>query len=237
MILDTEFKQRIAKLEKVIKIKFTNENLLFAAIIHRSFPNEHPEKNYSTNERLEFLGDAILEFLTSEFLYEKFPKEQEGTLTSYRAALVKTENLSEVARSLNLQEYLLMSKGEFTLGNSSNASILADLYEAILGAIYLDQGIDNCKKFLKWTVWDKIDIIVKENLHIDPKTKFQTEAQLRLKITPSYEIISEEGKDHDKIFKAIAKLKTKIVGEGSGRTKQAAEQEAAYSAIQNLKFE
>jgi len=237
MYEENEIQKKILNLEKVIKVEFNQKELLFSAIIHRSFPNEHPEKKYTSNERLEFLGDAILEYLTSEFLYFKFPSEQEGTLTSYRAALVKTENLAEVAKKMNLHEFLLMSKGEFALGNSSNSSILADLFEAILGAIYLDRGIETCKKFLRWSVWNKIDMIVRENLHIDPKTKLQTEAQLHLKITPSYEIIYEEGKDHEKTFKAVAKLKSQIVGEGIGRTKQAAEQEAALNAIQNLKFE
>jgi ribonuclease-3 len=237
MELKPELKENLIKLEEIIGARFNDLKLLQAAIVHRSYPNEHPEENFSSNERLEFLGDAILEFLTSEFLYNKFPDEQEGILTIYRAALVKTDNLAGVARELKLNEYILMSRGEFALGNSSNVSILADLFEAILGAIYLDMGLEKCKVFLNKVVWFKIDEIVRENLHIDPKTKLQSESQLRLKITPSYEIISEIGKDHNKEFTAVAKLKNSVAGKGIGKSKQAAEQNAASDAIKNLKYD
>lgn len=222
------------KLQKILNVNFNSPQLLFQALTHRSFPNEHPQEHYMNNERLEFLGDAILEFLTSEFLYGKFVDDQEGLLTSYRAALVKTENLAIVAKKLNLQDYIYMSKGEFALGNSSNISILADTFEAILGAIYIDQGLQKCKEILQTLVWCEIDEIVRSNLHIDPKTKLQIESQLSLKITPTYEIISENGKDHEKTFQAVVKIKSKVIGQGSGLSKQAAEQNAASDALANL---
>lgn len=220
----------IKELEKTLKLKIDNPKLYEQAFVHRSYINESDhDKN---NERLEFLGDAVLELITTEALYEKFPNQPEGKLTSFRSALVKGENLAEVARKLNLGKYLKLSKGEEKSGGREKNYILANTVEAIIGAIYLDQGYETSKIFIKTHILPDIEDIINLGLHVDPKTKFQELAQEHENITPEYKVIKESGPDHKKNFTMGVYLEDNLIAQGSGSSKQKAEAEAAQKALE-----
>lgn len=223
----------VDKIEKVIGVEFKKKEFLKTAFTHRSYLNENKTVK-EQNERLEYLGDAVLEFLVSKYLYKTYPKRQEGDLTSFRSAIVKTETLADTARSMNYGKYILMSRGEGNTGGRDKDYLLANTFESVLGAIYLDRGMTVCEKFLKSVLFPRIKDIVSNRLDIDPKTKFQEIAQDLYKITPDYEIISETGPDHNKRFIMAVYLGSKEHGRGSGTSKQRAEEDAAQSALTKI---
>lgn len=217
------------KVEKIIKINFKDKALLENAFVHRSFLNEN-KSHKEHNERLEFLGDAVLELVVTEYLYVSFPNP-EGDLTNWRSALVKTESISEAAKKLGFEEFLLMSRGERTSNGRSRQLILANCFEAVVGAIYLDQGFEVAKKFISENLLVNLPKIIEEKLYIDPKSHFQEVAQEREGITPRYELVTEEGPDHDKKFTIAVLIGKKEWGRGIGASKQLAQQDAAATAL------
>ena len=222
----------------VLSLGITPKNMDYftEAFTHRSFINERRKEKagLSHNERLEFLGDAVLELIASEYLFAKYPNRPEGELTSFRAATVKTESLAYTARSLEYGQHLLMSHGEEATGGREKDYLLANTYEAVLGAIYLDQGYEACKEFVYRTLIPKVETIVEQRLDIDAKTKFQELAQEIFKLTPNYDLVSESGPDHDKIFEMAVKVGDKTYGIGKGSTKQKAEESAAQKALEEI---
>lgn len=210
---------------------FKNAHLLETALTHRSALNEGTSKATESNERLEFLGDAVLELLTTTFLYDAFPTASEGALTAYRSALVKTTSLASVAQKLNIGQRILMSKGEEAGGGRENSSLLADTFEAILGALYLDQGLSAVEKFLDTNLFGDIERILAEKLYKDPKSELQEIVQADGLQTPSYQVISEKGPDHDKIFTISVSIGQEVIATGLGKSKQQAQQAAAETAI------
>lgn len=217
-------------------VTFTNSALLITALTHRSALNEEASQAQESNERLEFLGDAVLELATTRYLYDHFPNQPEGDLTAYRSALVKTTTLAEMAEDLELGERIFMSKGEEATGGRSNPSLLADTMEAFIGALYLDQGFEAVTKFLTEHLFPKITKIQEEKLYKDPKSELQELVQAKGFDAPVYEVTQEIGPDHDKEFTVQVKIGDIIKGTGSGRSKQLAQQAAAAEAIANGPF-
>ncbi|MEK7134515.1 MAG: ribonuclease III [Patescibacteria group bacterium] len=224
--------KNFSEFEEKIGVEFKNKDLLKQAFTHRSYLNEHPRTGLSHNERLEFLGDAVLELAVTDYLYDAFPNETEGELTSYRAALVNTTSLSRAAQDLNMNKYLLLSKGEAKDTGKAREYILANTFESVLGAIYLDRGHKIAEKFVRARLVPYMEDVIKHRLWQDAKSHFQEEAQERVGATPSYKVLGEVGPDHEKEFTVGVFLKTEIVAEGQGRSKQDAEQEAARKALQ-----
>lgn len=221
-------------LQEKLQVRFNNLELLKNALIHRSYLNEIQNKdNMAHNERLEYLGDAVLELIITEFLFHTYPDFKEGELTSFRAATVRTSSLAETAQLLKLGDYLYLSKGEEMTGGRQRPYILANTFEALLGAIFLDQGLETAKDFVRRVLIPKISEIVTNRLDIDSKSKFQELAQEHYGITPIYELISEKGPDHAKEFIMAVKIGSKIFGQGSGHNKQEAESSAALEALNN----
>ena len=226
-------RKEVSELAKMIGVEYLEDGHLKQAVVHRSYLNEHHDFPLDHNERLEFLGDAVLELVVTEFLYAKFD-DPEGDLTNYRAALVNGQNLAKVARTLNIQEYLYLSRGEAKDDNEKARNyILANTMEAIIGAIYLDFGWDESKVFITKFILSTLDEILEKKLYIDPKSLFQEEAQARFSMTPTYKVLEESGPDHNKTFKIGAYLGKELVGEGVGTSKQEAQIEAARNAIEN----
>ncbi len=217
--------------EQKIGIAFNDHNLLKQAFTHRSYINENRGSGMEHNERLEFLGDAVLELVITDFLYKKFPNEDEGVLTSYRSALVNADTCSGIALTLSVNEFMLLSKGESKDVGRARQYILANALEAIIGAIYLDQGYDSAKDFIEKNFTPLIDKIMAEGLHIDAKSLFQEKAQEFDSQTPSYKTIKETGPDHDKKFTVAVYVGNEKVAEGVGASKQDAEQDAAQNAL------
>jgi ribonuclease III len=211
---------------------FQNQALLHNALTHRSALNENISPSSDSNERLEFLGDAVLELATTEFLYDKFPKEPEGILTAYRSALVKTTTLAELAQELSLGDKLYMSKGEEATGGRDNIGLLADTMEAIIGALYLDQGFEAVKTFLNQYLFVKFADIKKQKLYRDAKSMLQEVVQAQGFDAPTYEVVQEVGPDHDKQFTVKVVVGKSEAGRGSGKSKQAAQQAAAAQALE-----
>jgi ribonuclease-3 len=221
-----------SKLEEVIGVKFKNKDFLKQALVHRSYLNEHPDFKLSHNERLEFLGDAVLEIIVTESLFHSFPNTPEGDLTNWRASLVNSKMLSEVASNINLEKYLFLSRGEAKDKNKkARQYILANAVEALIGAIYLDQGIKSAKKFVKSKILSKLDYILKHKLYLDPKSKFQEKAQEEIGVTPHYKVLRESGPDHAKIFEVGLYVGDELVSTGKGSSKQEAQVEAASKGI------
>ena len=213
---------------------FQNKELFENAFIHRSYLNENPAWKLGSNERLEFLGDAILEFITSEHLYKTYDQEPEGRLTAYRSSLVKTETLAALAKELDFGSRSKLSKGEDDSGGRESDYLLADTFEAFIGALYLDQGIPACRKFLEETLFQKLGKIVETKAYKDYKSTLQEIAQEKKNFTPLYKVLDERGPDHNKIFKVGVIIRGKQEGVGEGNSKQRAEVEAARSALENL---
>jgi ribonuclease-3 len=222
------------KIGEVLGVAFASPDLVKRAFIHRSYINEHPKAGLEHNERLEFLGDAVLELVVTDHLYRNY-ENPEGELTSWRSALVKTESLAEVAEKLSLGQYLLMSHGEVKSGGRSRTALLANLIEAIIGALYLDQGYEAAATFIQTQLIAGLPNILASGAYIDAKSKFQEIAQERDGITPHYEVMSEEGPDHDKIFTVGVFLGKKELGRGNGASKQAGQQAAAADALSRYK--
>lgn len=222
------------KLEQIIGSKVeSNLDLYKRAFIHRSYLNETTENN--SNERLEFLGDAVLQLLTSQFLFKTYTNDPEGILTAYRAALVNTVSLAEEAKRLGYGELLFMSKGEEATGGRDREYILANTFESLLGALYLDKGLEFCDKFLHENLFYKIDKIIKNEDYKDKKSLFQEVSQEKYSITPIYKVLSETGPDHDKTFEVGVYLDTKLIAKGKGSSKQKAESSAAENALNSIK--
>lgn len=221
-------------LEKKLKLNFKNKDLLIQAFVHRSYLNEHPGFRLSHNERLEFLGDAVLELIVTEYLYEQYSNKTEGELTNWRAALVNANQLAEAAREIGLGDFLLLSKGEEKDNSKARRYILANTFEALVGSIYLDLGYKVSKEFIKKHLLNKLPQIIEEGLFKDPKSRFQEKAQERLGTTPSYKVLEEWGPDHAKHFIVGVFLNEELIAKGQGSSKQEAEIEAAKEAL-NIK--
>lgn len=218
-------------LEKTIGVKFKKKDLYNTAFIHRSYVNEHRGEKVKDNERLEFLGDAVLELVATKHLFEKYPNQSEGQMTSYRSALVKGKHLAEVGVELELGQYLFLSRGEERSGGRTKKYILANVVEALIGAIYLDHGYEKTEKFIEKFVLKKLDEIIEQELHIDAKSRFQEEAQEREGVTPHYEVLEEKGPDHKKDFTMGAYIGDKLIAKGEGASKKKAENDAAEKAL------
>jgi ribonuclease-3 len=213
--------------------EFQNTSLLQRALTHTSFINEHAgETNEEDNERLEFLGDAVLDFIAGAWLFDKFPGLDEGKLTTLRAALVRVETLARFARQIDLSDKLRLGKGELDTGGRNRNNILGDAFEAVIGAIYLDQGIDAARAFVLPFLEQTTPNIVEANADRDPKSKLQEWSQGTLGVTPHYKLVGTEGPDHAKIFTVEVRLGEQIVAQGSGTSKQMAEQVAAREALE-----
>ena len=223
--------KELKELFQKIKISPKEESLFLTALTHKSFSNESGKEH---NERLEFLGDAVLELAVTESLFLQFPTLPEGDLTSLRSALVRRESLADIAKDIDLGSFLKLSRGEETAKGREKSYILANTVEALIGAIFLDQGFDKSKDFIKNFILIKVDKIYKEKSHIGPKTAFQEFAQEEYSITPHYKLLQHEGPDHEKIFTMGAFLKADKVGEGYGSSKQKAESDAAKNALKNF---
>ncbi len=220
------------KLEKKLRVTFKNKKLLLQALTHRSYLNENPTFEVGHNERLEFLGDAVLELISTARLYDLYPEKPEGELTSLRAALVNAEMLAAVASSMDINDFLLLSRGERKDTGRARHYILANAYEAIVGATYLDQGYAVAESFIDRTLFERLGEVVEKKLWKDPKSTFQEEAQEKLGVTPSYRVVGEIGPDHQKRFSVGVYLGSTLVAEGTGHSKQEAEVEAARSALE-----
>ena len=220
------------RLEKDIEISFKDKNLLKTTFIHRSYLNEHPQESLPHNERLEFLGDSVLGLVVSEKLYTRFPTYPEGDLTNLRSSLVNAKTLSKAAISLNLGDYLFLSKGEEATGGRKRLYILANTFEALIGAVYLDQGVDMATVLIEKKLLIFLDHIIKNKLYKDFKSLLQEKSQEKIGFTPVYKVTDEKGPDHAKIFKIAVFLRNKKIAEGEGNSKQSAEQEAAKAALE-----
>ncbi|OGH93794.1 MAG: ribonuclease III [Candidatus Magasanikbacteria bacterium RIFOXYD2_FULL_41_14] len=227
-----EIKERkFALLQKHLGIKFKRPELLVQAFVHRSYLNEHRDFPCGHNERLEFLGDAVLELVVTEFLFNEYGNP-EGELTNWRAALVNANTLAAVAYEIGLEPYLFLSHGEAKdAGTKARDYIMANLFEALNGAIYLDHGYEASRQFIARFVLTKLENIFENNLHMDAKSRFQESAQEILGITPTYKVLKEEGPDHAKNFVVGAFLEKELVAEGMGTSKQEAQTESAEAAL------
>lgn len=221
-----------ALLEKKLKVKFKDKDLLTQAFTHRSYLNENPKFGIYHNERLEFLGDAVLELAVTEYLYKKYPQKPEGELTSWRAALVNAKILSRLAKETDFNDFLLLSKGEAKEIGKARQYILANTFEAFVGSLYLDQGYKTCQKFIEKCVIKELASIIESQLYRDSKSRFQEEAQEKRGITPTYKVVKEWGPDHAKKFIIGVFLRDELVAEGEGLSKQEAEEVAAKNALE-----
>jgi ribonuclease-3 len=222
----------IKALENKIGITFKNKDLIKQALVHRSYLNEHPDFSVGHNERLEFLGDAVLEIIITEYLFVNYPDTPEGDLTNWRSSLVNAKMLYLVADELGVEDHLLLSKGEAKDKNTkARQYILANSIEAIIGAIYLDQGIEAATVFVNKNILSKLDSILKDELYLDPKSRFQELAQEKEGITPIYKTLKEEGPDHEKLFTVGLYLDEALISEGVGLSKQEAQVQAAILGL------
>jgi ribonuclease III len=218
-------------LAKTLGIKFKDEDLLTEALTHRSYLNEFPRWRLPHNERLEYLGDAVLELLVSEELFAKFPEHPEGQLTVLRAALVNYQILAKVAEKIGLQQFILMSRGEKKDTGKAREVILANAMEAVIGAVYLDQGFEVTRSFVKKFVMDNLDEVLKTKSYRDAKSELQEFVQEKLKVTPTYDVLEESGPAHKRTFTMGVYFGGKLIAEGKGASKQEAELAAAKSAL------
>lgn len=219
-------------LEKKLNLKFKNKNFLIQAFVHRSYLNENPSFWLSHNERLEFLGDAVLELVVTEYLFQNYPKKPEGELTNWRAALVNAKMLAEIAKDLDFNDFLLLSRGEAKEVGKARQYILANTLEAFIGGLYLDQGYKACQDFIDKHLIKELPQIIEKRLFKDAKSLFQEEAQERVGITPTYKVLEEWGPDHAKRFIIGVFLREELVAKGEGSSKQEAEVQAAKNALE-----
>lgn len=225
----------IEALNNKLNLNLHNEDLFLTAFTHRSYLNEHPSYKLPSNERLEFLGDAVLQFLSSKYLYSKFQSLPEGDLTNLRASVVKTESLAYESRRLEFGTHLLLSKGEEGTGGRDREYILANTFESFLGALFMEKGILDCEKFLEENLFYKVEDTVQKDSYKDPKTRFQEKVQEQKKTTPVYKIIESWGSEHEKNFKVGVYVDGDLFAEGLGSSKQKAEQDAANKGLDKLK--
>ncbi|OGI69014.1 ribonuclease III [Candidatus Nomurabacteria bacterium RIFCSPLOWO2_01_FULL_42_20] len=217
--------------EKKVKITFKNKDLLKQAFVHRSYLNENPQLGIGHNERLEFLGDAVLELIVTNYLYNRYPSETEGAMTSYRSALVNALILSEIAAKLGISDYLMLSRGETRDTGRARQYILANTFEALIGAIYLDQGYETAEDFISRYLLVRVNEVVSGKLWQDSKSYVQEMAQEHFGLTPAYKVLSETGPDHDKQFTVGIYFGNELITKGKGKSKQEAEQQAAEKAL------
>ncbi|OGI16535.1 MAG: ribonuclease III [Candidatus Moranbacteria bacterium RIFCSPHIGHO2_02_FULL_40_12b] len=229
--MSISIQEKLKNLSKKIKLKFKNLDLLQEALTHRSYLNENRSYKINHNERLEFLGDAVLELVVTEHLYNNFPNP-EGDLTSWRAALVNGDMLSTIAKKMGVEEYLLMSRGEAKDTGRARIYLLANALESIIGAVYLDQGYEGAKKFIADSVIVNLKKILEEKTYMDSKSRFQEIAQEDEKTTPTYRVMKEWGPDHDRHFVVGVYLGEELVAEGEGKSKQEAQREAAKNGLE-----
>lgn len=228
----SDINQSLSNLEKKLGVTFDEPAHLLTAITHRSYLNEHREAKQDHNERYEFLGDAVLELVVTDFLFQKYPEKPEGELTAIRAALVNTVSIADAATRLGINDHLLLSKGEERDTGRARQYILANAFESVIGALYLDQGYEAAKNFIGDQLFDRTEAIVAKRLWQDAKSRFQELAQEHTGITPSYETLGQTGPDHDRTFTVGVCLGKEKIAEGKGRSKQEAEQVAAEKAIE-----
>lgn len=224
--------QDFSHIESIIQIQFSNKKLLERVFIHRSYLNEFGDGKIESNERLEFLGDAVLELAATEFLFEKYPLKTEGELTAIRSAVVRRDHLAKAAKKLDLGSALLLSKGEALSGGAQKDYILANTIEALIGALYLDQGMACAVSFITQQLLLDVEEIVHSGKYIDSKSRFQEIAQELLSITPHYSLIEDVGPDHDKKFVMGLFLNTEKISEGEGSSKRKAEEDAAFKGLE-----
>jgi len=226
------------ELEKNLNINFKNKDLLTQAFCHRSYLNENPNFKLSHNERLEFLGDAVLELIITEHIFNNYPDKPEGEMTSWRASLVNSNTLYEVALEIKFSDFLLLSQGEEKENGRSKKYILADSFEAFIGALYLDQGYEVCKEFIvKHLIEKRLEEIIEKKLYKDPKSLFQERSQEIEMVTPTYQVIKESGPDHMKNFIVGVFIKDTLIAQGEGSSKHEAELNAASKALKAKNWE
>lgn len=224
-----------ADLEKKIGIYFNNKDLLTNALIHRSYLNENKKLHLPSNEKLEFLGDSVLSLATSIYLYRHYPELVEGDYTEIKAAIVRTESLAEAAQILDLGDYLSLSKGQDQEGGRKNINILADSFEALIAAIFLDNDFDAAYQFItKFLFTDKLDKIIKSKLYLSPKSRLQEYTQAKYKTTPEYVLTGEHGPEHDRDFQVVVLVNHRKMAVGKGKSKKQAEEEAAKNTLEKL---
>ena len=223
--------KNFTKLEEKLRVNFKNKDLLMQAFTHRSYLNENPKFHLDHNERLEFLGDAVLELVVTEYLYKQY-KNPEGEMTNWRAALVNSLSLANKAQELGFDDFLLLSRGEAKDTGKARQFILANTFESFLGALYLDQGLEVSRKFIEERLLCELPNILEQGLHIDDKSLFQERAQEKARITPHYKVLKQQGPDHAKNFVVGVFLKQELVAEGSGSSKQEAEEAAAKLGLE-----
>ena len=222
----------IKKLEEKLGIQFKNQDILKQSMVHRSYINEHPGFGLGHNERLEFLGDAVLELAVTEYLYENYPDSPEGDLTNWRASLVNSHMLAELAQELGIEEFLYLSKGESKdKKGKARQFILANAYEALIGAIHLDQKYKTAEKFILKHLIGRLENILENELYLDPKSRFQETAQDKFGVTPTYKVLDQSGPDHAKTFKVGVYIEKEKIASGTGTSKQEAQVKAAEKAI------
>jgi len=228
--------KEISQLEEALGFEFKDQKLIKSAVTHRSYLNEHKGSNLEHNERLEFLGDAVLELIVTEYLYLNYPNP-EGELTNWRSSLVNANMLADLGEELGLYDYLHLSKGEAKDSNiKARRYILANAFEAVIGALYLDQGLKACDKFIRRSVLARLENILKDTAYLDPKSFFQEKSQELYGITPHYKVMSESGPDHHKKFVVGLYVDKELICEGEGYSKQEAQIDAAAKGLKKKKW-
>lgn len=222
------------KLQTNLNYSFKNEDLLNEALTHRSFLNENPQWKLRNNERLEFLGDAVLELIVTEELFNRYPDKEEGWMTSVRAALVNYVMLADIARAIGLEKFILLSRGELKDTGRARDVILANAFEAVIGALYLDGNYPAAKKFINEAVIGRLEEVLKKSLYVDAKSQLQEKVQAGLKLTPVYKVIASEGPDHKKTFTIGVYFGDKLIAQGTGPSKQDGEVDAAKKALEQF---
>lgn len=224
--------QNYINLEKAINIQFKDRILLENVFIHRSYLNEHKKSKLSSNERLEFLGDSVLSLITSVYLFKNYPELKEGDYTEIKSAIVKMESLAEASKKIELNNYLMLSKGEERGAGRNNNNIMADCFEALIAVIFLDKNFEVAYTFVVDHLFkDKLDYLLKNNLYLSSKSKLQEIIQSKYKKTPAYKVLDEKGPEHKRIFKVGVYFNNKLLGEGTAPSKKEAEEEAAKEAL------
>jgi len=224
------------ELEKKIQVTFKSIDHLRQALVHRSYLNENPDFELGHNERLEFLGDAVLELVVTQYLYNNYPNP-EGDLTNWRSSIVNSKKLAEISKRLEFEQFLYLSRGEAKDTGRAREYILGNTFEAVVGGIYLDQGFDKASEFIHRELIIELPDIIENKLYLDPKSKLQEHAQEELKLTPQYKVLESFGPDHDKSFKVGVYLGSELAGEGVGSSKQTAQLEAARDALHQRNWE
>ncbi len=223
--------------EAALNLTFHDRTLLIRALTHRSYINENPGFTLEDNERLEFLGDAVLDYVSAEYLYHHFPEMREGELTRLRAALVRTETLAKLAQQIGLQHFIRLGRGEEESGGRERPAVLCDCFEALIGALCLDQGLEAARNYLARLIGPLLEEIMNSEADKDAKSRLQEISQRYLQITPTYRTLAEEGPDHARVFTVAALIGDRIYGVGKGSSKQRAAQAAARAALESLERE